>query len=196
MATATVKVDLRRELRQLWAPPREPVLVEVPELPFLMVDGRGDPNGSPAFTEAIAALFSLSYRVKFALRGAGLRRLRGDAARRPVVEGVELDGHDRAAGGAHGGAARRGDRGNRGEAAAARALEGAAGTARRGLSAQALHVGPYVAEGPTIERLHAFIAANGFEPRGRHHELYLGDPRRAAPEKLRTVARQPVRAAR
>ena len=58
--------------------------------------------------------------------------------------------------------------------------------------AQLLHVGPYAAERPTIERLHAAIAAAGLRPRGRHHEIYLGDPRRAAPERLRTLLRQPV----
>ena len=62
-----------------------------------------------------------------------------------------------------------------------------------GLSAQIMHVGPYSEERPTIERLHAFIAEQGCEPAGKHHEIYLGDPRRAAPDKLKTVIRQPVR---
>ena len=62
-----------------------------------------------------------------------------------------------------------------------------------GLCAQVMHVGPYSEERPTIERLHAFIGEQGCEPAGKHHEIYLGDPRRAAPEKLRTVVRQPVR---
>jgi hypothetical protein len=53
-------------------------------------------------------------------------------------------------------------------------------------------VGSYSAEGPTIEKLHEFIKAEGYVLRGRHHEIYLGDPRRAAPEKLRTILRQPV----
>jgi hypothetical protein len=58
--------------------------------------------------------------------------------------------------------------------------------------AQILHVGPYSAEQPTIERLRAEISAAGFAPRGAHHEIYLGNPQRSAPEKLRTVIRQPV----
>ncbi|MGD0765168.1 MAG: GyrI-like domain-containing protein [Dehalococcoidia bacterium] len=62
-----------------------------------------------------------------------------------------------------------------------------------GLSAQIMHVGPYAAEAPTIEKLHAFIAEQGYEPSGKHHEIYLGDPRRSAPEKLKTVVRQPIR---
>jgi hypothetical protein len=55
-----------------------------------------------------------------------------------------------------------------------------------------MHVGPYSAEAPTIERLHAFVASQGLQLRGDHHEIYLGDPRRAAPERLRTIIRHPV----
>ena len=55
-----------------------------------------------------------------------------------------------------------------------------------------MHIGPYSEEGTTIERLHAFIAARGCKPSGAHHEIYLGDPRRADPAKLKTVLRQPV----
>ena len=61
-----------------------------------------------------------------------------------------------------------------------------------GLSAQIMHIGPYSEEGPTVERLHAFIAGNGYRMRGRHHEIYLSDPRRAAPERWRTIIRQPI----
>ena len=63
---------------------------------------------------------------------------------------------------------------------------------REGRCAQIMHVGPYAEERPTIERLHAFIAAQGLRQRGAHHEIYLGDPRRADPAKLKTVLRQPV----
>ena len=61
-----------------------------------------------------------------------------------------------------------------------------------GLCAQVLHTGPYAAEGPSVVRLHKGIAAAGYRPRGHHHEIYLADPRRSAPEKLRTILRQPV----
>lgn len=64
-----------------------------------------------------------------------------------------------------------------------------------GLSAQVLYTGPYSAEGPTIERLHGFIAEAGYRPSGKHHEIYLSDPSRAEPAKLRTIIRQPVAAA-
>lgn len=62
-----------------------------------------------------------------------------------------------------------------------------------GRAAQVLHVGPYAAEAPTIAKLHAFIEAHGYAMRGKHHEIYLGDPRRSAPERLQTIVRQPVR---
>jgi hypothetical protein len=63
---------------------------------------------------------------------------------------------------------------------------------REGLCVQAMHAGPYAAEPATIERLNAFAAENGYALRGRHHEIYLSDPRRTAPEKLKTVLRHPV----
>jgi hypothetical protein len=56
-----------------------------------------------------------------------------------------------------------------------------------------MYVGAYADEGPTIARMHAFIQENGYEPGGKHHEIYRGDPRKTAPEKLKTVIRQPVR---
>jgi hypothetical protein len=65
-------------------------------------------------------------------------------------------------------------------------------TFAEGLAAQLLHVGPYAAERPSIERLHEAIATAGITPAGRHHEIYLGDPRRAAPDKLRTILRQSI----
>jgi len=61
-----------------------------------------------------------------------------------------------------------------------------------GLVAQVTHIGPYAAEGPTIQRLHAFIAERGYQRRGKHHEIYLSDPRRVDPEKTKTILRQPV----
>jgi len=61
-----------------------------------------------------------------------------------------------------------------------------------GLSAQIMHIGPYADEAPTIEKLHAFIRNNGHARRGKHHEIYVGDPNRSAPEKLKTIIRQPI----
>jgi hypothetical protein len=64
-----------------------------------------------------------------------------------------------------------------------------------GLSVQIMHIGPYEAEAPTIASMHAFIDRNGYQPAGKHHEIYLGDPRKVVPEKLKTVLRQPIRKA-
>lgn len=69
------------------------------------------------------------------------------------------------------------------------------GTFHEGRSVQIMHIGPYAAEAPTIARMHAFIAEQGGVPNGRHHEIYLSDPNRAAPEKLKTILRQPFRPA-
>ncbi|WP_343418368.1 GyrI-like domain-containing protein [Candidatus Flexifilum breve] len=65
-------------------------------------------------------------------------------------------------------------------------------TYHEGLCAQILHLGPYDAEGPTIQRLHEFIAAQGKQRTGKHHEIYLGDPNKSAPDKLKTIIRQPI----
>ena len=66
-------------------------------------------------------------------------------------------------------------------------------TLTEGPSAQVLYLGPFADEGPTIQRIHDFIHAAGKELRGKHHEIYLSDPRRTAPEKLKTIIRQPMK---
>ena len=66
------------------------------------------------------------------------------------------------------------------------------GRFEEGLAAQIMHIGPYAAEGPTVKMLHEFIHSRGYNLRGKHHEIYLSDPRRSAPEKMKTVIRQPV----
>ena len=64
---------------------------------------------------------------------------------------------------------------------------------KEGLSAQIMHIGPYSAEKTTIEKIHNYIQTNGYEFNGKHHEIYLGDPRKAAPEKMKTILRQPIK---
>ena len=203
----TTTVDLRRELRGLYSATRTPALLDVPELPFLMIDGHGDPNTATGYAEAVEALYTVAYTVRFALK-------RGSAAVDAPVMPLEglwwtpdmaafsvddksawdwtlmillppqatADVVDEARAGA----------------ATKKRLD-AIGRVRQerfaeGRSAQVLHVGPYSAEGPIIEGLHAFIAERGCLLSGKHHEIYLGDPRRSAPEKLRTILRQPVAA--
>jgi hypothetical protein len=201
----SVKVDFKRELSELYKPGRDPALVEVPELSFMMIDGQGDPNTSDAYRDALEALFSVSYTLKFTLKRAegGL-----DYAVMPL-EGLWWSNDGSSVGVT--------DKSTWSwtsmimqpdevtaemvsdaiEAARAKRPIPAADGMRlerfdEGLSAQLLHFGSYAEEGPNIVRLHEFIASSGYVLVGKHHEIYLGDPRRSAPEKLRTVIRQPV----
>ena len=185
---------------------REPVIVRVPEMGFVMIDGHGDPNTSPEYADAIQALYPLSYTLKFALkRELGLQYRVGPLEglwwsedRAAFSDGrkddwnwtmmiaqpdeVTPDRFDLA----------RTDVGRKKDLPAlARArLQ----RFEEGPSAQILHVGPFSEEGPTIRRLHAFIQEQGCVFDGihqKHHEIYLSDPRRSTPEKWRTIIRQP-----
>lgn len=194
------------DIDRLYRARQTPELVDVPRFSFLMVDGHGDPNTSTRFQEAVQALYASSYALKFAFKRAG-----GADYRVAPLEGVwwAKDMTSFAAG----------DKSDyrwtlmirQPEDVAADMVEGVAAEVVKkkqlpivqelrlepfaeGQAAQVLHVGPYAAEGPTIERLHTFIAEQGLVPRGKHHEIYLGDPRRAAPERLKTIIRQPVSA--
>jgi hypothetical protein len=194
------------DVDRLYHATRTPQLVEVPALRFLCLDGHGDPNTSPAYARAVQALYSVSYTAKFAVKKAGGPTFRvspleglwwaddmstfatGDKSewdwtmmiRQPDVVSDEL-------------VARLAD-----EVAERKSIPAAREVRlvrfEEGGAAQVLHVGPYSAEGPTIARLHEFIRQQGFTLEGKHHEIYLGDPRRAAPEKLRTIVRQPYAA--
>jgi len=205
-------VDLVKQLKPLYAPsPRHPAIVEVPELSFLMIDGRGDPNSSEAYQDALGALYGIAYTLKFTLKKAEPERdfkvapLEGlwwADTEAPSMDALQADRDswnwtmmiavpDGVTAAEVAAAA---------EAAARRRPLPAAGRVHlervaEGLAAQIMHVGPYSAEAPTIARLHAFVDAEGYELRGRHHEIYLGDPRRTAPERLKTVIRHPVREA-
>jgi hypothetical protein len=200
------KLDLKEQWKQFYhAKPGIIVAVDVPPLTYLMVDGEGDPNTSKAFQEAVEALYSLSYTLKFTLKKSprtidyGVMPLEGlwwaddprvfyetkksawkwtamivqpefitraqvDAAFAEVRKKKNPDALDRVR------------------------FE----TLTEGPSAQVLYVGPFSDEGPAIQRMHDFIRAAGKQLRGKHHEIYLSDPRRTAPEKLKTILRQPM----
>ena len=200
------KIDLRKELKHLYkASAREPVLVEVPPMNFLMIDGAGDPNTARGYQEALEALYAMAYALKFMIKKER------EAIDYTVMHMEGLWWADDMS------SFSRDDKGSwqwtmmilqpRFVTAdhVARAFKQveekknppALSRIRfeefdEGLGAQILHVGPYDAELPTIIRLHKFIEESGHELRGRHHEIYLGDPRRTAPEKLKTILRQPV----
>lgn len=181
--------------------------VDVPAMNFLMIDGEGDPNTSQTYKEALEALYALSYTLKFALKKA-----QGLDYRVGPLEGLWWADDM-----AEFSTERKGDWKwtmmiAQPEAVTPAWLEQAKEEVRRkknlpaldrvrlelfheGLAAQILHIGPYSAEGPTIRKLHEFIRAQGYTLDGtkkKHHEIYMGDPRRAAPEKWRTILRQPV----
>lgn len=199
------KIDFKKEFGPLYgASSKQATFVDVPELAFAMVDGVGNPNTNPSYTQALEALFGISYTLKFALKHAGVADYRV-----APLEGLwwtedmsrfSMDAKDNwkwtsmimqpdVVTRRHF------------DEAAAQLKEKKDPPAlklvrferwREGRAAQILHVGPYAAERPTIERLHAFLRENGYKRAGKHHEIYLGDPRRSAPEKLRTVIRHPV----
>jgi hypothetical protein len=199
------KIDLKKQLECYTARRSEFRILEVPPANYLMIDGEGDPN-TPVFTEATEALYPLAYTLKFASK----RELGRDYVV-PPLEGLWW-ADDMAAF-----TARR-DKSRWSWTllimqpewidaalvdAARRTLEAKGAPARlhdirfetldEGLCVQTLHVGSFDTEGPVLARLHdEFIPANGLRMRGRHHEIYLSDPRRTAPEKLRTILRQPV----
>ncbi len=193
-----------QQLAQLYRARRSPSLVDVPELAFLMIDGHGDPNVSDTYRAALQVLYSVSYGLKFAIKRAGgpvyrvgppeglwsvpdmadfataakaewdwtMMIRQPDAVTPALFERTALDVAERK------------------QLPQARDLR--LERFAEGRAAQVLHLGSYAGEEPTILALHAFIAEQGYAPRGRHHEIYLGDPRRAAPERLKTIIRQPV----
>jgi hypothetical protein len=201
------KLDYRKDLKELYSPSAKRVsLVDVPRMNFVAVEGRGDPNTSGDFRAAMQALYTISYATKFMLRkeGAGPEFSvapaealwwTGDAERfdpndkrawrwklmimQPRHISIEI--FDRA-------------RSQASEKKEAPALQKAEFIVfHEGLSAQVMHIGPYAEESAAIERLYAFIEENGYSFNGRHHEIYLGDPGKTRPERLKTVIRQPVR---
>lgn len=201
------KRDFRKEFKQLYNPSAKQVsAVVIPPMNFLMVDGAGDPNNSQSFAEATEALYSLSYTLKFASKAAGV-----DYSVMPLeglwwVEGNNFDLLS--------------DRSlwrwtlmiMQPDPITPKMFTAAAAEVRRkknppaldrvrfevydeGLVAQLMHIGPYSAEMPNVERVHNYIIEQGSALVGRHHEIYLGDPNRTAPENLKTILRQPMRPA-
>lgn len=202
------KIDLKRQFKQLYqAPAREPVQVEVPPMNYLMIDGEGDPNTSREYAEAVEALFTLSYTIKFMLKKS---QKAIDYSVMPL-EGLwwadDMDVFTRAEKDKYKWTAmimqppfvtREIVNDAIAEAKKKKKLPALSRVRfdklAEGTCAQILHVGPFSDEGPTIAKLHAFIDAHG-QRAGKHHEIYLSDIRKAAPEKWKTVIRQPMRSA-
>lgn len=170
---------------------------------FLMIDGCGDPNG-PEYQEAIEALYGVAFTVKFMIKQStgpdyvvapleGLwwmedmanfnMEVRDDWLWTAMILQPEFVTAELV----------------KEAMAQVEAKKNPPALCRmrfekmeEGRCAQILHIGPYAEEAPTVVTLHEFIAGEGYEVCGKHHEIYLSDPRRTAPDKLKTIIRQPV----
>lgn len=198
------KYDLKKELKRFYSAKEKPELVDVPEISYLIFTGRGEPGGE-AYTEGLGALYAAAYTLKFASKKKGrdftVMGLEGlwwwddlniinleDAPPREtwnwtsliaVPDFVTPDLLEEL---------RSELVKKRGKALEKVRLE----RIHEGLCAQILHLGPYSDEPRSQKTLHGFIAEQGYKLRGRHHEIYMGDPRRTPPEKLKTILRHPV----
>ncbi|MEQ0564987.1 GyrI-like domain-containing protein [Amycolatopsis sp. NEAU-NG30] len=191
--------DVKKDLKHLYAPKNTDwALVDVPGQQFLAVDGRGNPNTAESYRQAVQALYAVAYTIRMAGGDFVVGPLEGlwwaeDYAAFTVRAKdswqwtmlISLPGRI-------------------GEDTVQEARESVRRKKKidvpvrveklhEGRCAQALHIGPYDDEGPLLARLHGeFLPAHGLTPTGLHHEIYLGDPRRTDPAKLKTVLRQPV----
>jgi len=199
------KIDYKKELKNFYKASAEKVeIVEVPKMKFIMIDGEGGPS-SASFQDAIEVLFPLSYTLKFMVKKGvigidyGVLPLEGlwwaddmssfimgkkdewkwtlmimqpeIVTKKMVQEAIEQVKVKK----------------NPVSLPLVR-FE----SFSEGKSAQIMHIGPFSEEGPTIEKVHSFIEDNGSQLTGKHHEIYLSDIRRSAPEKLKTIIRQPM----
>jgi hypothetical protein len=200
------KIDFKKELKHLYKPSAKKVdIVEVPQFNYLMIDGEGDPNTSQSFQDAIEVLYPLSYTLKFMIKRGemgidyGVLPLEGLwwaddmssfsvenkdgwkwtlmimqpelVTKEMINEAIEQ----------------------------VRAKKNPVSlplvrfeSFEEGKVAQIMHIGPFSEEGPTVEKVHSFIEESGSQRIGKHHEIYLSDIRRAAPEKWKTIIRQPM----
>ena len=199
------KIDLKKELKALYNPTaKEVTLIDVPKMNFLMIDGQGAPE-SEQFMQAMQAMYPIAYTIKFDKKKAGgpdftvmalealwwaedMAVFMPETADRNKWQWtvmmlqpdfVTRKDFDAAV------AATKKKKDN--PALNHVQFESFA----EGKSAQIMHIGPYAAEGPNIQRLHQKIAEIGGKLSGRHHEIYLSDPRRVTPDRMKTVIRQP-----
>ena len=201
------KLDIKKELKYLYQPSaKEVVQVDVPSMNFLMLDGKGDPNKSQEYADAVEALFSVAYTIKFAVKKSALAIDYGVMPLEGLWWADDMN------------AFTSGDKSNwqwkmmivqpsfvtqatvDAAIAEVKKKKNLASISRlrleafdEGRCAQTMHIGPFSTEGPTIERVHHFIEAGGHKRHGKHHEIYLSDIRKADPSKWKTIIRQPMR---
>ena len=208
-------LDLKKQLKHLYQPsPKKLEIIEVPRLQFALIDGAiekgSEPGRSPSFAEATQAMYSMSYTLKFMLK-----KRKTNAMDYPVMpleglwwvedgvfditikdnwfytllilqpEVITPEIFEEA---------REQVRKKREDNAFLSRVR--LGMFEEGLCVQTMHIGPYATEPATVERMKAFAQENGYRDRvglgGKHHEIYLGDPLKANPAKLKTVLRHPV----
>jgi hypothetical protein len=204
------KLDLRKRLKYLYAPSARKVeIVDVPKFNFAMIDGEIRPDETPAtsqeYQNAIAALYGVSFTLKFMSK---LRKKNPIDYPVMALEGLwwtesgEFDFNKKEAWKwtmmimqpqhitkkMFRDALEQVRKKRENPALPKIRLE----SFHEGLSLQMMHIGPYSGEARTITKMHDFTRENGYDLKGRHHEIYLGDPRRAKPEKLRTILRHPI----
>jgi hypothetical protein len=199
--------DFRKQMGPFITARRDPKIVRLPALNYMMISGRGDPAKGREFQEAVQALYTLAYTLKFSGKPGSRQRampvLPLDAlwwmpGRKGWLTSAPRSSWRWQAMLAVPGFVTKAVLGTiRKDALAKKPMpmlrKVRLKTWKEGLCAQVLHIGPFAAEQPTIERLHEFIREQGYRPTGRHHEIYLSDPRRTSPKNLKTILRQPMK---
>ncbi len=200
---SVVKLELRKTLKEYYSPPAgEVVLVRMPTMKYIMVDGDGEPGGEP-FQQAMGALYNVAYTLKF--RAKKLLKKDYDIM---APEGLWWS------------KAKTFDMTKKNEwlwtlmivvpdfitekmfsdaVAEVRRKKNPPGlekarlvSFKEGLCLQTMHMGPYSTEPESVAKMDAYAKEHGYRMAGKHHEIYLGDPRRAAPSKLKTIIRHPI----
>jgi len=200
------KIDYKKEFKELYNAKPEAVIVKVPALNYLAIDGSGDPNTSIEFKQCVEALFALAYTIKFSIKKSqgidfGVMPLEGlwwttkmedfsvlDKSSwlwtllimQPEIVTKEIFTTE--------------DQNAFNKKKNDKILDIKFVTIKEGESAQIMHIGPYSAEAENIKKIHQLILGQGGKFDGlvqKHHEIYLGDMRKTKPEKLKTIIRQP-----
>lgn len=201
--TAAEKIDLYKLHKSDYAASRDPALVNIKAAKYLTIDGQGEPGG-PEFQAMLGALYQAAYATKMAKKsggqdykvcaleglwlGSGPGQCSTEQSRNTWNWKLMIRVPDFITAADLKSAVAALKQKGKGDLPQKVCLE----TIKEGRSVQALHVGPYAAEPETVERMRIFAEASGLAFHGTHHEIYLSDPRRVAPERLKTILRMPV----
>ena len=205
--------DFKKDRKDLYLPPTAPTIADVPEMPFITADGKGDPNTSEAFRDATALLYGLSYAIRmdktqdgyFEYVVAPLDGFWDFAAPEAYLQTRELPPKSeyvwtlalRQPGFVTEDVLEKARTKLRKKKPGLNADKVKLVTIKEGLCVQALHIGPYAAEPGTVKAMERYAQQRGFAPdftqTRRHHEIYLSNPQTANPETMKTVLRIPIR---